>query len=198
MPHLHRTEQDPRPVVVMTCGIAGTPSPSQSSHAHGLTPPGAGKSTLSKAIVASLSAFTRLSVDTINREVHGLYKIDYPAEQYDDNLDKSQGVVKERLHGLLVSGQDVVLDLSFYNREYRDEYKELIERDGGRWVLVFLEAERELLWRRIGERRARRDALSVGERDGDSAFDIDEDVFDMYWSCFERPQGEGEVVVKVV
>ena len=162
--------------------------------------PGAGKSTLSKAIVASLPSFTRLSGDTINREVHGLYKIDYPPDKHEENLDRSQVIIKERLHNILAEGQrDVVLDLSFWNKEYRDEYKSLIERGGGRWVLVFLNAERELLWRRVGQRTAARDAVSaLEERDGDSAFDIDTETFDMYCSGFERPSGEGEIVIKVV
>ena len=93
----------------------------------------------------------------------------------------------------------MVLDLSFWNKAYRDEYKTLVEQGGGRWVLVFLDAERELLWRRVRQRRAKRDALSnMEERDGDSAFDIDAETFDMYCSGFERPQGEGEIVIRVV
>ncbi|RFN46057.1 hypothetical protein FIE12Z_9697 [Fusarium flagelliforme] len=94
---------------------------------------------------------------------------------------------------------DAVLDLSFYNKEYRDEYKEIIERNGGRWVLVYLDVDRELLWTRIRKRRAERDALDPQDpaRNGDSAFDIDDATFDMYLDGFEPPQGEGEIVIKV-
>lgn len=132
---------------------------------------------------------------------HGLYAINYPAHKYDDYQTEAQQSLKAELTRLLQEQQrDTILDLAFWNKGYRDEYKRIIESNDGRWVLVFLDAEKEVLWRRIQERRARRDALSVddGGRDGDSAFDVDKETFEVYCGGFERPAGEGEVVVKVV
>lgn len=93
-----------------------------------------------------------------------------------------------------------MLDLSFYNKEYRDEYRQIIEKHGGRQVLVYLEADKDVLQRRITKRRATRDALALDDkgRDGDSAFNVDDETFEMYWTGFEAPAGEGEIVVKVV
>ncbi|UNI21212.1 hypothetical protein JDV02_007222 [Purpureocillium takamizusanense] len=179
-PSLQRTPENPQPIVVMTCGISGS-----------------GKSTLAKAIEAQL-AFTRLSVDAMIHEAHGLYGIDYAPSKYAEYQDEAQAKLKDELRRLLrAENRDVVLDLAFWNKEYRDEFKALIEENGGRWVLVFLQAERELLWRRITERRARRDALDETDerRDGDSAFNVDEATFDMYCNGFERPEGEGEIVI---
>lgn len=108
--------------------------------------------------------------------------------------------MKSELKTLLAEKKkDVVLDLSFWNRPYREEYKALIEGAGGRTVLVFLDASKELLWERISKRRENRDTLDVGDerRNGDSALDISEDVFEMYWRGFERPDGEGEIRVAV-
>ncbi len=162
---------------------------------------GAGKSTLAKTVIAKLPNFVRFSADKIVRDKHGLYGIDFPRDRHAGYLEAAQAQIKTDLAALLQdSKRDAVLDLSFYDKEYRDEYKAIIEGGGGRWVLVFLDAERELLWRRIQGRRAARDKIPVesGARDGDSAFDIDPETFEMYWSGFEPPIGEGEIRVPVL
>ncbi|KAH7259162.1 ATP/GTP-binding protein [Fusarium redolens] len=181
--HLSRTRQDDRSIVVMTCGIAG-----------------AGKSTLAKAVVTQLPSFKRLSNDQIIYESYGLYNIDYPAELYKVYQEEaSQKLIAELERILEEKSNDVVLDLSFYDKEYRDEYKHIVERNGGRWVLVYLDADRDLLWKRIQQRRAERDELDAKDpgRNGDSAFDIDDETFAMYLGGFEPPSGEGEIVIKV-
>ncbi|KAM0414599.1 hypothetical protein ACHAPT_013560 [Fusarium lateritium] len=179
---LLRTENDSRPIVVMTCGIAG-----------------AGKSTLAKQIVNRFPNFIRLSGDEIVHKTHGLYTIDYPEEKYEDYLDEAQEIlIAELKRRLEEKEKDIVLDLSFWNKQYRDDYKSIIEGNGGRWVLIFLDADRELLWKRITQRSAERDASDVTDRNGDSAFNIDQATFDMYCEGFERPRGEGECVIKVV
>ncbi|KAM3522033.1 hypothetical protein NHJ13051_005915 [Beauveria bassiana] len=184
-PLLSRTASDQRPVVLMTCGIAG-----------------AGKSTLAKTVTARLSNFVRFSADQIVHDKHGLYGIDYARDKYAGYLEDAQTQIKTALAALIKSGgaRDAVLDLSFYSKEYRDEYKAIVEDVGGRWVLVFLDAEKELLWRRIQGRRAARDSIPVesGARDGDSAYDIERETFEMYWKGFEPPMGEGEIRVQVV
>jgi hypothetical protein len=168
---------------------------------------GAGKSTLAKSILASLPRYKRLSVDLAVYETHGLYAIDYPASSY--SLFSSQALdrIRASLPGLIRRASsssssndddtDYVLDLAFYNKPYRDEFKKIIEDSGGRWVLVFLDAQRHVLWRRIMKRRAERDELPVEERNGDSAYDVDEETLDMYLQGFEKPHGEGEITIAV-
>ncbi|KAK7421169.1 hypothetical protein QQX98_002298 [Neonectria punicea] len=156
----------------------------------------AGKSTLSKAVVAQFPSFMRLSINALVYQSHGLWAIDYPADRYSAYQLEAKELLVAKLGSVLQEKQrDVVLDLSFYNKEYWDEFKRLVEKNGGRWVLIFLDADRDLLWRRIGQRRAQRDALDVTDkgRNGDSAFDIDENTFKMYWEGFERPDGEGKL-----
>jgi len=168
----------------MTCGIAGS-----------------GKSTLAKTIVRHLPNFARLSGDAYVHKTYGLWGIGYPPSKYEEYLDEAQIAVKAEVKSLLAEKKkDVVLDLSFWNRPYREEYKALIEDAGGRPVLVFLDASKELLWERISKRRENRDTLDVGDerRNGDSALDISEEVFEMYWRGFERPDGEGEIKVVVI
>ncbi|OAA42426.1 ATP/GTP-binding protein [Beauveria brongniartii RCEF 3172] len=185
----------------MTCAIAGMqpaapPSTSQTANR-------AGKSTLAKTVTARLPNFVRFSADQIVRDKHGLYGIDFARDKYASYLDDAQAQIKTALAALIKSGgggaRDAVVDLSFYSKEYRDEYKAIVEDAGGRWVLVFLDADKELLWRRIQGRRAARDSISVesGARDGDSAYDVERETFEMYWKGFERPMGEGEIRVQV-
>lgn len=162
---------------------------------------GAGKSTLSKGIVNKVPNFVRLSVDCYIYETYGLFKIDYPEEKYSEYQAEGLQYVKNKLVRLLEEKRkDIVLDLAFWNKPYREEYKETITRHGGRWVLVFLDADKELLQKRIASRRVERDALALNDqrRDGDSAFNVESDTFEAYWGGFERPVGEGEIIVKVI
>ena len=96
----------------------------------------------------------------------------------------------ETVEKLLENKQNILLERSFYAKEDRDEFKTMIEEAGGRWVLVYLKAERDLLWRRICERRAK--GVTA-----DSALEIDEQLLDRYVAGFEAPVGEGEIVINV-
>lgn len=174
-PLLRRTPSDPRPVVLMTCGLAG-----------------AGKSTLSKLVTSTYPSFTRLSIDTIIHDKHGMYGTDYPHEKYPEYQVEAHEEYDKRFLELLSDKEkkhDVVLDRSFWNKEDRDKVKRLVEEKGGRWVLVYLKASKEVLWRRIQERKAKR-------RDADSAFEVTEKVLERYWQGFEAPEGEGEIIVE--
>ncbi|KAI1292972.1 ATP/GTP-binding protein [Xylaria venustula] len=171
--HILRTEADPRPVVVMTCGIAGS-----------------GKSTLSKALVAAHPNFERLTLDGILAGQHGIFNVDYAPEKYADYLDEAAEECKARLTDLLEEGcRDVVFDRAFWNKQDRDEAKNIIETLGARWVLVYLKRpDKATLWQRICKRR------EVG-LNADNAYEITHEVLDMYWSGFEEPIGEGAIMV---
>lgn len=82
-----------------------------------------------------------------------------------------------------------MLDFSFAYRAVREEWKRLIEGSGGRWVLVFLDVDPAELRRRV---RARNERV---EKDGDSAFYVTEEILERYLTGFERPDGEGEIVL---
>ncbi|KAH8879323.1 P-loop containing nucleoside triphosphate hydrolase protein [Thozetella sp. PMI_491] len=172
---LQRSESDPRQVVVMTCGIAGS-----------------GKSTLSKAIVAEFPSYERLSIDGFLHEKYGIYRVDYSPEKYEEYQDDADDELQRRLASLLEDGKrDIVLDRSLYAKEDRDYYKRMIEAKGARWVLVFFRpASKELIWRRIVQRRE-------NGVNADSAFEITKDILNGYWDGFENPEGEGEIVIDV-
>lgn len=195
-PHLQRTAEDDRPIVVMTCGIAGAQNHHHSLNATVLTSLGSGKTTLAKAIQSAYPAFTRLSGDEIIFELHGLYGIDYIAspELYDQYQEEKDNIFESRFRALLGEKQDVILEKSFYAREDRDEYRAIANEGGARVVLVYLKAEgeerKELLWKRICKR-------AEGVKTADSAFDITRETFEMYWEGFEEPVDEDQVVVIV-
>lgn len=117
--------------------------------------------------------------------------MDYPAslDIYEQYSTEANVIYDERLRALLSHGkQNIILDRSFYSKEDRDEFKKRIERAGARWVLVFLDVKREELWKRIQNRRA-------AEINADSALEITDDLFAMYWDGFDWPSGEGEIRV---
>lgn len=176
IPLLHRSDNDDRPVVLMTCGMAGS-----------------GKTTLVKAVIKELPHFTRLSIDEIIFQNHGLYGVDYPAdnELHGRYMDEADAIYLENFHQLLKERKDIVVEKSLYAKEHRDEFKKAVEQGGGRWVLVYLKVDdKEALWNRICERSAK-------ERNANSAFDITREIFDGYWAGFDWPHDEGEVVLDV-
>ncbi|KAK8055653.1 hypothetical protein PG993_000880 [Apiospora rasikravindrae] len=77
--------------------------------------------------------FTRLSGDEIIHERHGLYGVDYPADDalYQQYQEENDAIILQRFHSLLEEGQDIVLDRSFYAKEDRDEFKRIVEEHGG-------------------------------------------------------------------
>ncbi|TVY58688.1 hypothetical protein LSUE1_G008497, partial [Lachnellula suecica] len=106
----------------------------------GLT--GAGKSTLARAILSQYLNFVRLSIDSTVLRTRGVYRRDYAPELRAGFQEEAEVSIKSELKQLLEAGKkDVVLDMAFYARETRDEYRGLIEkygRGGYRVVLVVL------------------------------------------------------------
>ncbi len=175
-PILHQKAQDNRPIVIMTCRIAGS-----------------GKTTLAKTIQAHHPSMRRLSIDEIVFSKHGLYGIDYPASAslYAEYQAEADIIYLSTFRTLLAEGKDVILERSFYAKQDREMYRELAEQSGARVMLVFLRAQdKEVLWERIQKR-------SEGAKTADSAVEIDRVTFERYWEGFEGPDGEGKVVVEV-
>ena len=84
--------------------------------------------------------------------------------------------------------RDVILDRAFYAKEDRDLYRQLVEKHGGRVVLVYLSAPQSVLWERIQARRK-------ASLNADTMFEISESLLDTFYNGFEVPRGEGEIVV---
>ena len=52
---------------------------------------------------------------------------------------------KKKLLSLIQQGKDVVIDFSFWGKENRNFYKELIRKAGAETELVYMKASKELL-----------------------------------------------------
>lgn len=89
---------------------------------------------------------------------------------------------------LIQGKQHVVIDFSFWQRQRRNDYKQLIEQYGGVWELIHLKVEPEELRQRLLIRSERFDA--------NAAFPITEDTLTRFLNGFETPSGEGETVVE--
>jgi predicted kinase len=159
-----------RPEIVLMCGIAGS-----------------GKTTYAKDLEAN--GYIRLSVDEEIWRRFGRHGVDYDPDEYERHTEVAREAVRERMLSLLAEGRDAVVDSSFWQRSRRREYKELIEQAGGRWRLVYLQADPALLQARLRGRAERFDA--------NAAFPITEGLLARYLESFEPPSGEGEEVVVV-
>lgn len=191
--HLQRTTSDSRPVVLMTCGLAGKLARNVTI-SDKLSGAGAGKTTLVKAVLRHHPHFTRISIDNIIFQAHGIYGVDYPAstDRYDQYMEEADAIYLETFRKLLAEGKDIAFERSCYAKEDREEWRKIAEESGARVVLVFLRAkDKEALWERICKR-------SRAEKTADNALDISRETFDMYWDGFEDPNGEDEIVVDVL
>ncbi|CAI7634355.1 unnamed protein product [Penicillium viridicatum] len=104
---------------------------------------------------------------------------------YHNYQDEAQSALQTELPQLLQQGfQDVILDLSCAFQKTRDEWKQLIEESGGRWVLAYLDVDDDELRRRVRPRN------QLAVKDGDSAFFMTNEILESFLAGFERPIGE--------
>ncbi|MEJ5946362.1 ATP-binding protein [Pseudokineococcus basanitobsidens] len=162
------TSRSDGPLVVLMCGVAGS-----------------GKTAYAQSL--ERQGHVRLSIDEEVWRRFGRYDVDYDESDYASFSQIAEEALCARLLELIADGRDVVLDLSFWRRASREQYKRLIESAGGRWRLVYLQAEPYVLRQRLAERAQRFDA--------NAAFPITEEVLAGFLSGFEEPCGEGEEIV---
>jgi predicted kinase len=118
--------------------------------------------------------------------------VDYPKEKYNDYQEEAAAALRSELAQLVQQGaRDAILDFAFAFQETRDEWKDLIEESGGRWVLVYLDVDADELRRRVKARN------QLAVKDGDSAFLVTAEILESFIAGFERPVGEGEVVLRL-
>ena len=157
------------PVVYLLCGLTGS-----------------GKTTYAKRLEAG--GAVRLSVDEEVYARHGQYGVDYPMDEY---FERERPVVEElrrRLVELVESGRDVVLDYGLWRRSDRDAYKRLVEAHGGRWRLLYLKVDQEVLARRLAERNRREDA---------NALAVTPSALEDFIARFDEPVDEAEELVDI-
>jgi predicted kinase len=159
-----------QPEVVLMCGLAGS-----------------GKTMYAKGL--ERKGYVRLSVDEEVWRRFGRYGIDYEPAQYEQYSEVARQALQDQLLILIAEGRNIIVDSSFWQQSRRDQYKRLVEQAGGRWRLIYLQADPELLRRRLTARAARFDA--------NAAFPITDDLLAQYLDNFEPPADEGEEIIVV-
>jgi predicted kinase len=165
---IYRERDEFTPLVVMMCGVAGS-----------------GKTTFSQLL--EKEGFVRLSIDEEIWAVNGRYGIDFPLEKIEEYKKVAESKLRNYLIELIHDKQQVVIDFSFWDRARRDQYKQLIEKAGGKWKLIYIQVHPDDLRERLKKRNKRFDA---------NAFPITEEVLTSYLNGFEIPKGEGEIVIE--
>lgn len=153
--------------VIMMCGICGS-----------------GKTTYAKQ--KEKDGYIRLSIDEEMWKIYGRKGIDYPDDKYEELSDKVELMLREKLLKLIKEGRNIVIDLSFWNKENRNYYKELIQNAGGKTTLIYLKASKKTLQKRLKKRNLITDA--------NSSF-ITDDIFEHHYNGFQEPHGEGEIIL---
>jgi predicted kinase len=157
------------PLAVMMCGVAGS-----------------GKTTYAQQL--EQRGFVRLSIDEEIWATNGRYGIDYPIEMYEQLKVDAELKLHNELVKLLNEKRNVVIDFSFWQRKRRNEYKKLIEDEGGEWKLIYLKVHPNDLRERLRIRSQRFDA--------NAAFTITEEILSSFLKGFEVPSGEGEIIIE--
>ncbi|RDW16319.1 hypothetical protein CWR48_16875 [Oceanobacillus arenosus] len=165
---IYREQDDFTPLVVMMCGVAGS-----------------GKTTFSQQL--EKEGFVRLSIDEEIWATNGRYGIDFPIERIEEYKKDAEIKLRNHLIKLIHDKQQVVIDFSFWDRVRRDQYKQLIEKSGGKWKLIYLKVHPDDLRERLKIRNKRFDA---------NAFPITEEILTSYLNGFEIPKGEGEIIIE--
>ena len=152
--------------VIMMCGVCGS-----------------GKTTYAK----QKEGYIRLSIDEEMWNLYGQKGIDYPEKQYDELSEKVEHILRQTMISLIKDGKNIVLDFSFWNKDNRNLYKNIIEKMGGTIELVYMKASKELLWKRLQKRN-----LSLH---ANSPFVITGKILEHHYNEFQEPKGEGEIVL---
>lgn len=154
--------------VIMMCGVCGS-----------------GKTTYAKQ--KEKEGYIRLSID---EEMWNNYRkrgVDYPVSEYDRLSEETEKRLRQKMIELIKTGQNVVIDFSFWNKANRDKYRKLILEADGKLELVYMKADKQVLRKRL---KARNQSIHAN-----SPFVITDEILDHHFNDFQEPVGEGEIVL---
>ncbi|MGP9745476.1 AAA family ATPase [Brachybacterium sp. AOP29-B2-41] len=142
-------------------------------------PAGSGKSTVARGFEAA--GMVRLSVDS-EAWARGHRTMPLPEAVAAEIIT----VLEQRLLACVRAGQDVVLDLSFWSRQMRDDWRALLAPSGIVPEIVHVVASRETALARV-------EARAVGNSDD---FRLPREIAERYYDHFQPPtDDEGSITV---
>lgn len=135
-----------------------------------------------------------MSIDSIILATHGTWSRADTSSGYAEYQKQAEASLLEKLQALLREAiKDVVLDLSFYSREMRDHYRNVVKDEGkGAYevILLVMRIPESSLWERIEERN--KEFEGGGDREG---IPVSKELLDAWIKGFEWPNDEGEMLV---
>ncbi|MBP1040149.1 ATP-binding protein [Vagococcus sp. BWB3-3] len=146
---------------------------------------GAGKTTFSKE--KEKEGYIRLAIDELIWEDYGVYGIDYKPEEYEKVSALSSAKMRELTVKYVQEGKNVIVDSSFWAKSHRDSYRELLADYDVDILVIYLKADYATLEKRLEIRNQTQTA--------NSAFPITEDILKRFYSGFEEPINENELVI---
>lgn len=111
----------------------------------------------------------------------------YPYDEYEKLSEKVELSLREKLICLIQEGQNVVIDFSFWNKENRNFYRQLIDNAGGTVELVYMKASLETLRKRLTKRNL--------HLNPNSPFIITDEILEHHYYGFQEPCNEGEIII---
>nr|WSW64547.1 AAA family ATPase [Streptomyces sp. NBC_00998] len=114
--------------------------------------PGAGKTTLARALVSA--GYERLCPDEQMFQRYGRYGVDFPRGEFRVREEPVLRDIGAALRAVLASGKDAVVDHGFWTPEDRATWASLVREAGGVPVLVYLPVPHDVRWARIRKRNA--------------------------------------------
>ena len=136
-------------------------------------PAGSGKSTFARRLEAEGMARLSIDVEAWNRGIRSM-----PLPEHVQSAIQEELLARLRSH--VESGVSVVLDLSFWSRKMRDDYRRFVRELGVEPETIYLATPRDVVLKRVRERS--------GSHNDD--FALSEELAAEYFDKFEVPGPE--------
>lgn len=144
--------------VVLLCGVSGS-----------------GKTTLARELAGY--GFAHLSLDGIMWDEFG----DFSPDEFMIYSRKAQELLTARLNETIARGCKAVVDATLCKRSKRDEYRELLDRAGASYTLVYCNADTATLRERLHRRNA---------APGREAAIVTDEMLDRFLMGFQPPMDD--------